>query len=544
MKKLFLFFNISLLSCFFIFSQEVLKSTEEEYYDFLSLQGFSERPAIGYRTLSDSKWSIYVDDDQIWSNINLGTTWTFLDKNSESDNWFLKGIDKTFKIKILGPQWFNSYNTKAPFGQYDGSLWQGCGYNTFFTTGAYLSAFGFEAVFKPQLTFSQNKDFDYLPGIYGDTHSYFWAGNIDLVQRFGDDSFWGFDWGDSDIRFNFYSFTIGFGTQSPWLGPVYKNPMLGSNNAPSYPKFDFGLRKTKIVIPGIDFYFGDIEGRFWFGKLTESDYFDLDDENNENVLYGYNFSFSPSFINGLSIGGTKICITKWYNRKLQYLNPFYNDNDVYGIGEDQKASVYFDWMFSKVGFETYLEIGIDDSSWDKEANPFHTMIYTLGFKQIIPFFKGLKSELIIEFNNNEMSQDFQLQWGYMGYYAHGKIKQGYTQKGQIIGNGFSYFGNSQYLEYKVYIPKGFISLFFHRFNPDINYILNKAIYTSANDYTCQSYYSIYKTYTTLGLNSLIFISPDFSLNPEIDFTRIYFDMYDQNKITYNFRFCLTGKYNF
>ena len=43
---------------FALFSQEALKSIEEEYYDFLSLQGITERPYLNYRTLSDSEWNI------------------------------------------------------------------------------------------------------------------------------------------------------------------------------------------------------------------------------------------------------------------------------------------------------------------------------------------------------------------------------------------------------------------------------------------------------------------------------------------------------
>ena len=60
--------------------------------------------------------------------------------------------------------------------------------------------------------------------------------------------------------------------------------MLGSNNAPTYPKFDIGLRKTKIVIPGINWHFGDIEARLWTGLLKESDYFDNNPNNNKNML--------------------------------------------------------------------------------------------------------------------------------------------------------------------------------------------------------------------------------------------------------------------
>ena len=57
MKKIFLLFFISALSIN-LFSQEALKSTEEEYYDFLSLQGLTDRQYLNYRTLSDSVWVI------------------------------------------------------------------------------------------------------------------------------------------------------------------------------------------------------------------------------------------------------------------------------------------------------------------------------------------------------------------------------------------------------------------------------------------------------------------------------------------------------
>ena len=55
MKKILLSLT-AILSASFLFSQEALKSIEEEYYDFLSLQGIVERPTLGYRTLSDSEW--------------------------------------------------------------------------------------------------------------------------------------------------------------------------------------------------------------------------------------------------------------------------------------------------------------------------------------------------------------------------------------------------------------------------------------------------------------------------------------------------------
>src|SRR5574344_2187995 len=55
-----------------LFAQETLKSTEEEYYDFLSLTGAVIRPTLGYRTLSDSEWS-FVESTETATNED-GTT--------------------------------------------------------------------------------------------------------------------------------------------------------------------------------------------------------------------------------------------------------------------------------------------------------------------------------------------------------------------------------------------------------------------------------------------------------------------------------------
>ena len=66
MKKLFSILMIMFVSVA-LFSQEALKSTEEEYYDFLSLTGVVERPTLGYRTLSDSVWT-YNDVESFEEN--------------------------------------------------------------------------------------------------------------------------------------------------------------------------------------------------------------------------------------------------------------------------------------------------------------------------------------------------------------------------------------------------------------------------------------------------------------------------------------------
>lgn len=561
-----------MLSCASIFSQEALKSTEEEYYDFLSLQGLAERPTLGYRTLSDSEWALTEEaktaDENVWKNNSLGSKWTVYEPAQKTDNFFTRGIDQSVKVKIYGPEWYNSYNTAAPYGQNDGALWQGKGYNTSLTAGARLEAYGLEVTFKPQLSFSQNREFDLMDNseYYTNKFAYIWGykndKGIDAPQRFGDKAFWTYDWGDTEIRYTWHNFTTGAGFQNPWLGPAWVNPMLGSNNASSYPKIDAGLRRTKTYIPFCNWYIGDIEGRIWTGLLTESDYFDTNPSNDKRMLNAISASYMPSFIPNFSIGINRIFITDWSTHNIKYIPRLFTLSRSNGSqtgtkeDEDQKLSLFIDWQFPKVGFEFYGELGIDDFTSQKRANPFHTAIYTIGAKQSFPLvlskihqkFQDLKSEIIFEWNNFEMSQDFQMQWRYMGYYAHSSISQGYTQKGQLLGSGSGYFGNSQFLGYKIYFSKGYIMPFFHRHCPDNNFIYNipvgNAIDSGSDEY--KKYYGKFHTCIAIGGEANYFITNNLNLSALFSIIPTDFPMYDNDGIndSMNYNGRLTLKYNF
>ncbi len=550
-----LFLTVTVLT-YASFSQEALKSTEEEYYDFLSIQGITIRPSLNYRTLSDSEWNFTEKEETAggtelshpWQNNNLGSKRTLWQPQEQSESFYLKGVSQGIFVKPYGPEWYNSYNTAAPYGQNDGALWQGKGYNTSLTAGVRLEAYGLELTVKPQLCWQENREFEYMPGVYGSEYSYFWKGNIDLVQRYGDSSFWTFDWGDTEIRYTWHTLTVGFGSQSPWLGPAWLNPMLGSNNAGTYPKFDIGLRKQRVIIPGLNWNLGEIEGRIWGGYLSESDYFDTDNDNNHNMINGFAVAYSPSFIPGMTLSVNKICLCKWEDRSIKYFNPFYDSNEV----EDQKASFGIDWIFPQVGFEVYGELGIDDYNSRGISNPFHTAIYTVGAKKTFSIIKkyGIFAELLFEWSNFEMSQDFQLQWKYMGYYSHSLISQGYTQNGQIIGAGSGYFGNSQYLAFKIYHKKGSIMPFIHFNRPDTNFIDNKAISGSDKDWQDKTPnqspdWANYKAIRTIGASFEYFITKNFIMSGEFNSSYIVKPNYKSkdSNIT-NFHAKLCGKYNF
>ena len=517
-----------------ISAQEALKSTEENYYDFLALQGITERPTLNYRTLSDSQWNLPQDANHVWSDNNLGTTFTLWQKENPSENWFLKGINQNLLMKVYGPKWFNSFNTASPYGQNDGALWQGKGYNTSLSAGIRFEFYGIEATIKPNVNFSQNLGFEYIkpnyaaydqngnPTIYNGNASdfgYYGVPCIDAPQRFGTNSFWTFDWGDTEIRYSLYNFTIGFGTQAVWLGPAKLNPIIHSNNAASYPKLDFGFRKTSLYMPVLGWHLGDIEFRTWWGKLSESDYFDNNEENNDNLISAVSAAWSlPYIFNGLTIGFNRTMLSKWDNINpytlFEVLIPGMKSSA--GSDEsDQRASITVDYILPLVGLKVYLEWGRNDfqaADGNFLRYPFHTQSWTVGSEKNFYFDDNIYAKLLIELTYLECSHDYGTTYTWFTtFYAHHKITQGYTNKGQWLGAGIGTGGNSQYVGFELFYPKGKSRLSLQRINPDLDYIY----YVNPNRVGSCSYKM--NTLLIFELNSLYFINKKLSSDCSVNF---------------------------
>lgn len=547
-----------------LFSQEALKSAEEDYYEFLSLQGLANRPALNYRTLSDGQWRLAgaaAAGSHVWAGNSLGSTFTLWQDESPAENWFARGLFQGLAMKVYGPDWYNSFNTAAPYGQNDGALWQGKGYNTSLTAGIRFEGYGFELTLKPQLSFSQNLGFDLMPSNTDSPYGYFWGYGknvgVDAPQRFGDKPFFVYDWGDSEVRWTWHSFTVGFGTQAIWLGPASMNPILHSNNAPSYPKVDIGLRRQPVVLPWLGWYIGDIEARIWTGRLTESDYFDNDDSNNHNMIHGLALAYAPSFVSGLTLFANRTCLVKWDWTNMKYIWPLAENTHVgeQGAGEDQKMSFGFDWVFPQVGFEVYGEVGLDDFVPDSFPKgyiryPLHTLAFTAGLKKTFDISKKnqVYGQLRAEVNFSEMSQDFQLQWPY-NFGFHHQVTQGYTNRGQWLGTGYGYGGNMQYIDFTVYYPKGKSTLVMARWNPDNNFIYSKAVNASAkddqgNNVLERKYFTSWKANFIVGLSTMYYILPEFSVSGGLVYNMIVNNHYQNtSEVMHNVQISLGAKYS-
>jgi hypothetical protein len=111
-----------------------LKSLEEGYWNHLVLIGAAERPTLNWRTLSDNQFTLLDASQDVW---NLGS--------KKEQVW-----------KFYGPEVFSSYNSAYPYGQNDGALWQGKGFNIQVKGGVGFSSHGFDIILKPEFNFSQN----------------------------------------------------------------------------------------------------------------------------------------------------------------------------------------------------------------------------------------------------------------------------------------------------------------------------------------------------------------------------------------------------
>jgi len=455
LKTKILLFCVTFFLFFDLFSNETVNSYHEDYLETLFLQGEIDTPYLNYGSYSSNKWD--ESGNGLWK-----------DQRKEEEYFH---ITENSYFTILDTSLFQSYNLNTPHGMNDGSLWQGRGYNMQLDGGIAFKSPCVDIIIDPELNFSQNLDYDIQEAsrYSGSEYGYMYYG-IDLPQRFGDDALGYWDYGQSQIRFNYNSWTLGFGNEEVWIGPGEQNALILSNNAGGFPHIDFGLNKTETR-------FGDMEFRMWWGWLKSSEYFEKAPDEYQDFISGLSISYAPSFLPELVIGFHRTAQVSFndytYESILEPLN-FGITSGMLEFGQDEtdgRASLTFSWLFPASGAEFYGEWMREDyspniSGWIE--TPEHTAAYTLGFKKNI-FLKNREKyfELNGELSSTVWSMDYMLSdsWG-GGFYRHHKTNLGYTSQGQILGAGIGSASNYQYLGLDFYAPFGKLGTYISRYKQD------------------------------------------------------------------------------
>lgn len=367
-------------------------------------------------------------------------------------------------VVFYSPKIFRSHNTEIPMGNNDGALWQGRGSNYQFSAGVGAVYGPLTVVFRPTVVMSENREFQLSPRprLEGLSPYAMPLTNSDIPERFGEDSISRFDLGDSFVELEYNGFAAGFSNQRIWTGPAIYNPLIFSYNAPGFLHTYFGTRDP------YEFRYGQIETKWFWGGLRESDYFDEDPTNDLRFVTGLVFNYSPSVISGLHLGFTRTAFSYYpeggpgFSDLVMALRLSQPDN----VDDPDKAfhsmmSFFGRWVFPGAGFELFAEWGRNDNRRrfrDFIAEPEFNRGYVLGFIKNFDISTNRKIQLNTEITNVENSSVTSQQRDFNTWYEHEVIRQGFTNRGQVLGANIGPGSSTQIMRLSYYERRGMIGV--------------------------------------------------------------------------------------
>lgn len=460
-----------------------IHSAWDDYLYFLSLRGDIPRPYLTIRQLARNSWdSPGTRQSHPWAGL-------------ESPGGSTRGVPAG-SILVLPVENFSSYNSRYALGGNDGNMWQGRGFNTRSRLGTQgIWQFGDHRIgitAYPEFWAAENRDFELVDpddllsvtGFFGDPDFGYITRHMDLPQRMGDRPLSEIGFGESEVRYDYRALTIGYGTQSVWLGPGRENALVLSTNAGGFPKLDLGLRKTETRI-------GAMEAIAFWGQLTPSDFFDTTNYDNHNFYSGMAVAYSPVFWQQFTVGFNKVAIVQWQDVSFaNVLQPFNLELTQHPGEGGQMASLTGEYFSPETGTAIYLEWARYDSS--SSRNPVNvpgwTVTWTLGGRQVFSLGNHRLIVLSVEHTDLARSREQMLgprnRWDTAGFYRQGNVGTGFTHRGQVLGGWIGPGGDSQHVSIRYYDRFGYLDLFVRRFarNKDVLYFQGRSTTIDGVDY--------------------------------------------------------------
>lgn len=344
------------------------------------------------------------------------------------------------------------YNSTFPYGFNDGPLWAGKGV-TLAAEGGFVWRKGVVSLTLAPLAFvAQNAPF---PSSSDSSLQQI----IDRPERFGAEAYARLDPGQSSLRMDWRALALGVSTANEYWGPASEFPITLGNNAPGFPHLFFGTAHPVMLGP-----FG-LHGRMIWGRLEQSAF------SAETLAAGVRFGtgivldLTTRWVPGLELGATRFVHLPW-----RAGGPTLDDAFAVFQGTESGlstsngiASVFFRWVLPNSGFEAYGEYGRDDYSAngrDFLLEPDHTGGYTVGIRKVLK--RSPNSQLQAPKSFIALRAELQnLQLGSIAqgrawspFYTHVYLRQGHTQRGQVLGSEAGVGGAGTVLAVDSYSPSG------------------------------------------------------------------------------------------
>ncbi|MGH7477131.1 MAG: capsule assembly Wzi family protein [Longimicrobiales bacterium] len=359
-------------------------------------------------------------------------------------------------------------NSSYPVDRNNGVLWGGVGSGIVLEGGATLRWGPLSLAAAPIVAYQQNTSFETLPvelpGSSPFAHAWYPLG-IDWPQRFGSSGFTTLSPGQSYVRLDHRGAALGFATENLWWGPARRYPILMSNTAGGFPHAFIGTSRP------LDIGIGRLAAELVWGHLGESDFFDDDRANDRTLFAGALLAFEPAPLPGLFLGAARAHLSRIPPGGLAlgdyisvpYFDPLENPRDT-ATANNQLFSLFFRWAHAPSGFEAYAEWAREDNfdGWrDLLFEPDHSQGYMLGLQKVLDYGRSwyrLAAELI----HLESSITHRSGRGIVSFYTHGRIGQGYTHRGQLLGAAIGPGSGAQFLALDRFDPGGSLGVFIER----------------------------------------------------------------------------------
>jgi len=443
------------------FSADFFSNAFSAYQRAMTVSGFTRNSGIGYKSPSSTEM-LKVPNAGIWNP-----------KINHHDF----GENEELRIGILPISLWNTVNSEKAWGGNDGAFWQGRGINTQISAGFELGNDYFLLKLNPIIWASLNLDFEIISTTSSNGYGDYWT-IFDNLQRYGKDPYWGLSYGDSALRFSYNNLTFGFSNENVIIGPGQTNNIILGNNADGFPHFDFGtLAKTDTGL------FGDIEFRWLWGFLKESEFFDEDSTNDYAWISGMYATITPKYFENFTLGFNYQYykpLSTWDGYDLIRGIPLLDFSNSATDYKDMMISLTFQWLFPEVGFEVYGEWARNDNfaAMDDLFNsPEHTQAYTLGINQVC--LKKGSNVLLLSLELSNLAQERTTNVRAAGpWYRHAWAgwSQGYTNNGQLLGASIGPGSSSQWAKLSWIDERGLIALSVQRVSHDKDYYYNIANY--------------------------------------------------------------------
>jgi hypothetical protein len=251
-------------------------------------------------------------------------------------------------------------------------------------------------------------------------------------------------------------------------------PYILGDNAGGFPHAFLGSSRP------VNVWVGRVHARLMYGRLDQSAYASTNGDSTVRFAASAIAVFTPRGLPGLELGAARFFHMPWPDHgiggrelgkpfegilKARLRGDLPNSRDPNESVDNQLASVFARWVLPPAGFEVYGEYGREDHSWDTRdflLEPDHAATYGIGLRKAWMHTPNRVTVLGAETMNFQAPLLVAYRSAGRMYY-HVFLRQGHTQRGQLLGADIgAASGSGTLVSLDRYSPVGRTRIFWSR----------------------------------------------------------------------------------